>query len=578
MDAYQDLLTRLDRALHTGASLAAVAGLWGEALALLRQLFLPPDARHQELAGLAALRGPAEADAVTLKSLLAAPGHLEYFLARVEDPGWLDLLDASGLLEPADGQSAWPVRAAVERLRGQHAGRVSALLAIMLNRWGADSGKAFAVARAALLLGADGHDVILRAAKRHPNSPALSWTAVEAAQKADPASEFVQQVADTVLSGMSQSGDRTGLKPLLDTYVTGVTAVNLADRVRILCFKLGRVPPDDYHRRELALACYGSIVDSPATGENDLFPSLVRALVEAVRRAAEFTGVGVLLDAVSQVPDDLKGRMRSWILATWGGAEPGVLIDEVKRAIGARRPTGDDLRLADLAVQRCEPDDYETEWAAALGSPPAVTETGTALASRQVPEPWMRAFYWTALLPATVTAAWAPVVALIAAAYGQPCRDALETRPRFWASWGRTPYAEGELRAMAPDEAARMIAAWRPDPGKPVTGPRELARALESVVKSAPSLWAATPLRMGTLLREPVYISHYMRGIAGAESLDGVPADELADLILLAFTHPWQPTAIGDPTYDYDPDWRDTESAALDLIVALTRLDPDLRR
>ena len=131
---------------------------------------------------------------------------------------------------------------------------------------------------------------------------------------------------------------------------------------------------------------------------------------------------------------------------------------------------------------------------------------------------------------------------------------------------------------MAPDEAARMIAAWRPDPGKPVTGPRELARALESVVKSAPSLWAATPLRMGTLLREPVYISHYMRGIAGAESLDGVPADELADLILLAFTHPWQPTAIGDPTYDYDPDWRDTESAALDLIVALTRLDPDLRR
>jgi hypothetical protein len=95
--------------------------LWGEALALLRQLFLPPDARHRELARLAALQGPAQADALTLESLLAAPGHLEYFLARIDDPDWLDLLDASGLLEPADGQSAWPVYAAVQRLRAQHA-------------------------------------------------------------------------------------------------------------------------------------------------------------------------------------------------------------------------------------------------------------------------------------------------------------------------------------------------------------------------------------------------------------------------------------------------------------------------
>ncbi len=160
----------------------------------------------------------------------------------------------------------------------------------MLSRWGADPGKAFAVARAALLLGVDGQDVILRAAKLHPSSPPLSWAAVEAAKKADPASEFVQQVADTVISGMFQSGDRASLKPLLDTYVTGVTAANLADRIRILCFKLRKVPPGDHHRRELVLARYGSITDPPSFGENDLFPSLVRALVEAIRRASEFTG------------------------------------------------------------------------------------------------------------------------------------------------------------------------------------------------------------------------------------------------------------------------------------------------
>src|SRR5260370_25269445 len=116
VNAYQDLLTRLDQARHARTSLAAVAGMWGEALAILRQLFLQPDARHQELARLAALQGPVGADVATLKSLLAAPGHLEYFLARVDDPSWLELQDASGLLEPADGQSGWPVYAAVERL------------------------------------------------------------------------------------------------------------------------------------------------------------------------------------------------------------------------------------------------------------------------------------------------------------------------------------------------------------------------------------------------------------------------------------------------------------------------------
>ena len=121
--------------------------------------------------------------------------------------------------------------------------------------------------------------------------------------------------------------------------------------------------------------------------------------------------------------------------------------------------------------------------------------------------------------------------------------------------------------------AARLIAAWRPERGHPLTGPRELARTLESVVKSDPASWAATPLRTGGLLREPIYLSHYMRGIAGAESLDGVPIGELVDLIVLTSTHPWQPTAMGDPTYDYDPDWREAESAALDLIITLARKD-----
>lgn len=126
---------------------------------------------------------------------------------------------------------------------------------------------------------------------------------------------------------------------------------------------------------------------------------------------------------------------------------------------------------------------------------------------------------------------------------------------------------------MAPHMAVRLIATWRPERDHPLTGPRELARTLESIVKSDPASWAAMPLRTGGLLHEPIYLSHYMRGIAGAESLDGVPIGELVDLIVLTSTHPWEPTPMGDPTYDYDPDWRDAESAALDMITTLARKD-----
>ncbi len=280
-----------------------------------------------------------------------------------------------------------------------------------------------------------------------------------------------------------------------------------------------------------------------------------------------------LLEAVSALPADLRDRLGAWILASGGGAEPRLLIGEVTEAISSRRPTGDDLRLVAAAIQSSQPEEYAGAWAAALGAPPTVAESGAALAAGEVPEGWLRAFYWAALLPVAVTTGWTAVIAVLSAAYGEPSPAALEQRPRVEASWGRTPISEKELRGMTPDDAARLIAAWRPGRGYPLSGPRELGRTLETVVKADPALWAATPLRTGGLLREPIYLSHYMRGLAEAETLGGVPIGELVDLIVLTSTHPWQPTAMGDPTYDYDPDWEGAESAALDLITAIARND-----
>jgi hypothetical protein len=102
---------------------------------------------------------------------------------------------------------------------------------------------------------------------------------------------------------------------------------------------------------------------------------------------------------------------------------------------------------------------------------------------------------------------------------------------------------------------------------------RELGRALEAVVKTDSLQWGSSPLRMATLLHEPVYISHYLRGLADAVSLDGLAIGQLIDVMMLTTTHPWAPTKLGDPTFDYDPDWGGAVSASVDLVAELARRD-----
>jgi hypothetical protein len=130
----------------------------------------------------------------------------------------------------------------------------------------------------------------------------------------------------------------------------------------------------------------------PDYGSEDLVPSLLRCLTQALRAAAEFVSVQDLLHAVSVLPTAMHDRFRSWILALWGDGECLLPTDEVVRAIRSRLPTGDDLMLLDAAVRRCRPESYADRWSDALGEPPSVTDVGSALAAKEVPEAWKRAF------------------------------------------------------------------------------------------------------------------------------------------------------------------------------------------
>jgi hypothetical protein len=45
----------------------------------------------------------------------------------------------------------------------------------------------------------------------------------------------------------------------------------------------------------------------------------------------------------------------------------------------------------------------------------------------------------------------------------------------------------------------------------------------------------------------------------------------------LVHASPWPPTPLGDPSYDYEPDWKGAQQAAIDLLKALLSNDADLQ-
>ena len=129
--AYQKLLGRVGSALHRSCTVADAREYWSETVSLLRQLFLPPELRDQELGELARLGTPSDADMETVLTLAATPVHLQRFLQKVESPRWLWLFDESGVLDSRGSELWWSACSNAVRLAGAHRDEVLSWLTEM---------------------------------------------------------------------------------------------------------------------------------------------------------------------------------------------------------------------------------------------------------------------------------------------------------------------------------------------------------------------------------------------------------------------------------------------------------------
>ena len=569
---YQELVEALDVALHNEATVEAVRALWDRCIQALRQLFLPPDVRHSELSSLAARSTPGPADVEELLALLAGPNHLQYFLSRVADPLWLEALIDSGVLDPPAENGPWPVFAAIERLAPGHGAEVADWLHRMYERRVMNSSGVWFVARAAADAGPNGLGLIHRAISDHGATPALAPLGLLAVERSEPESDLVEKLADLLLN--REAWHNLGYAdPVLEQLVKGLNDANAARRVQLLCWKLGAVGEDEGSRRQLAYERAGSIDDWRDDSE-DRFSSLLTALVHALKRTFDSIPLSQMLRMVEDFPDAVRCRVRSWLLANAPTVDPTDIIDELTLAIATRDPTGDDLPLIDRIVGSNDLSGYMERWVEALGVPPGASDVAQALATHTVPSSVRRAFYWSNLLPEPVISAWQPVASVLGAVYGRPGRQALQRRPRVEAAWGRSPMTVDELRAIKPFEAAARISAWRPNASDFLVSARELARTLEEVVRSEPENWTAEPLLVATQLRQPTYISHYLRALAESVKNQATPpVAELIDVVGLVRAHPWEADVLGKDDFDYDAGWDQAEQEGTEVLKALADRD-----
>ena len=491
MDAYQDLLDRLNGAVHSNTAPVGSEGLWQECLETLQRLFLPPQTRFPELERLAGIENPTEQDRDAVVMLVASPEHLRRFLNAADSPAWLKLLSESGHLDPPDSPGGWPAHQAVGRLADSHPDEVVAWLKGMARRHMSEPTRARNVASAAAIAGPPAAGVVLDILKQHQQRRDILFLGIRAARDLPASDSGVEAFADIILNKAGWSLP-TYPRPLLDQIADGVTEDNAQRRIELLCHKI-RAAPDDMRLWSLRHGDFGSIADLDRRRSNDRIEALLSCLLKTLTESWQWLPVADLIELAQMLPEGADHRLRAWILASVPEVEPALCVEEIRNAIVLRDPTGDDLALVDRAVSDFESSSYTHRWQTALGNAPNIDEVGEALNAYELPEHWRRATLWSSLLPLDVRGPWAAPTQVLSSFYG-PTRQLLQRRQDVLGSEGRSPFSDHELLEVDPAQAAALIADWRPAPGGWPGQARQLCGTVESVVNQDPDRWLSGSL------------------------------------------------------------------------------------
>jgi hypothetical protein len=574
---YAALRADANNALHTDCTLAEVISLLDRTVSWFVRMFTPPDHQVRELRELASQPYEGSAQVEKLRGLATNAHHLKLFLGQVTDPAWLDALYETGIIQLPEPGQPWPVTNVIGGLGVTHPQHVADLL----NRFFGDTknvdkslrlGMRVELLRAASQLGSAGYPVAAQVISLHGSNHWIQTFAVNIAKNANPSDAIVAKVADAVLGSEPDEDRGSQSIVILHRLVVGLSAENAAARIQLVAAKVRRLASAP---RMKFVAMDVAALTTELVDDHESVVILAHHLVRLAARAREL-GVSTpqLQDWLVDIPGEIGERITCQLLA---GATDLPLSNKIKHIalrLGSHTATGDDRDLIN-DVLSFDPTAEQLEvWAAALGDPTPTPETPAD--TPPFPNDWARVWRWSMVLPADTVTRWREPIAQVTAHYGEPSISALDTRlDRSWFGAGRSPHSIEELSALPVLEAASLISEWRPDSqsGGNLVSARELARALEDVVKADLDGWTEDPAAIVTSLREPVYVLHYLQALAANAAGLTERAVAILSAARLVRDAQWEPATIGRDDFDFEPRWDGVDVAIVDLIGALANKD-----
>lgn len=349
IEEYATLVKHANDSLHGAVSVKVAADYWSRTVALLEVLFMPRQARNQQLETLATIAKPTETDLAELQRLVVVPGHFATFLNLLDSSAWLPLLATSGLLDPPRTQTWWPGHVVVARLKDSHSAEVLVLLETLYSRAGRQPQVVYSIAWGAHDLGEIGKPLLIGCLARAPEL--VAHLAIDQIKLGDPADRYVEEVAGRVLTADVLAAEQY-LDPLLEALLAGVTENNDRDRIAIVARAIASLEREDDSAWFMLKYERGiSVAQVRPRHSREQPEKLLNLLTGLLEKALPGVGFPELVDVIEPLSSDLRDRLVPWLLSLPATeVDDGVLLAEIERGIRSRFPTVDDIALIERAV------------------------------------------------------------------------------------------------------------------------------------------------------------------------------------------------------------------------------------
>lgn len=640
--AFIDLRSALNDDEHTSSDADGVAR-WDKCMDVLHRLFLPPDSRFERLTELANLDSPSKEEVAHVVRLTDTPTYTRWFWQNVTSLKWFDVLDGERTLDPpetGERASEWAAGYAMQRLAEANPDEAFRWFETMYCKHRADPSRLVQIVRAAVLATGPSWDLAIKALAADRDNDEIVGVGLRLLRELDTDDDRVQKIADILLEPYAAL-PRPSLDLLLKRLIDGCGPCNASNRCKLVFFKIARLVREANtataplttrteqaveraeslnltgvekweliweaqqaenaaeaaafetlrYLRNLRSSVHLSIFDERPSRRDERCQLLVHNLLKLISKSWRWLSTDDLLTHVDKLKDqNLRGRLRVWILSNAPNVDASVLVEEVAAAIrSCRTPTADDLELIDKTVHKTEETAAQV-WVDALGDAPTVKEVREALERDDPQQTWLNQAWWVSLLPVGVPEDWTDTAAILSERYGLT-RETLR-QETFVVSTPSNPISIEELQAGSVEQAARLISGWRPGPSGWGGDANLIANTLEAAVTADPAAWLSDPAGVVTELQHPLFISHYLQAVAklASEPDQPLPIDKVLDAVLRARTHPqsdhpYAPNTTvttNDTESDrnlirtLDGDWDNVDRVSVALIDALIRADHEL--